>query len=118
MYVTQLIAMKTACSFSAASDSWTAVSTTGQAPSARTGHAAVIVDDVMYVIGGTNGKTAFGDIWALSLSTLQWNIVGSSGFVPRSHHSASVVDGKIYVHGGKSSSGTVLNSMDIFDPGM
>ena len=48
---------------------WTKLQCTGSIPSPRAGHAAVLVDDVMYVFGGFNGKTYLDDLIALQLSS-------------------------------------------------
>ncbi len=49
---------------------WTELQCTGSIPSPRTGHAAVLVDDVMYVFGGyTADGTSLGDLTAFSLSS-------------------------------------------------
>ena len=56
-------------SFDISTRKWTEIQCTGSIPSPRAGHAAVLVDDVMYVFGGYTGKTDLGDLYALQLSS-------------------------------------------------
>ena len=50
---------------------WTELQCTGSIPSRRAGHAAVLVDDVMYVFSGYMDlrKTNSGGLYALQLSS-------------------------------------------------
>ena len=48
---------------------WTELQCTGSIPSPRSGHAAVLVGDVMYVYGGSVVGTYLGDLIALKLSS-------------------------------------------------
>jgi hypothetical protein len=43
-------------SFDVSTRKWTELQCTGRSPSPRAGHAAALVDDVMYVFGGCNGN--------------------------------------------------------------
>ncbi len=56
-------------SFDISTRKWTELRCTGSIPSPRSSHAAVLVDDVMYVFGGYTGKTDLGDLYALQLSS-------------------------------------------------
>ena len=56
-------------SFDILTRKWTELQCTGSIPSARANHAAVLVDDVMYVFGGYTGKTYLDDLYALQLSS-------------------------------------------------
>ena len=57
-------------SFNTSTRKWTELQCTGSIPSPRVGHAAALVDDVMYVFGGrTIGGTYLGDLIALDLSS-------------------------------------------------
>ena len=56
-------------SFNISTRKWTELQCTGSIPSPRASHAAVLIDDVMYVYGGrTDGKTNLGDLTAFNLS--------------------------------------------------
>ena len=56
-------------SFDISTRKWTELQCTGSIPSPRSGHAAVLVDDVMYVFGGYSGKTYLDDLTGLQLSS-------------------------------------------------
>jgi len=56
-------------SFDISTRKWTELQCTGSIPSPRAGHAAVLVDDVMYVFGGYMNKVFLGDLTALQLSS-------------------------------------------------
>ena len=56
-------------SFDTSTRKWTELQCTGSIPSPRYGHAAVLVDDVMYVFGGYTGKIYPDDLYALQLSS-------------------------------------------------
>ena len=57
-------------SFDILTRKWIELPCTGSIPSSRAGHAAVLVDDVMYVFGGrAQNGTELGDLTALNLSS-------------------------------------------------
>ena len=56
-------------SFNISTRKWTELKYTGFIPSPRKGHAAVLVDNVMYVFGGYCDGTRLGDLTALDLSS-------------------------------------------------
>jgi hypothetical protein len=56
-------------SFNISTRRWTELQCTGSIPSPRAGHAAVLVDDAIYVLGGFTGKTHLDDLTALQLSS-------------------------------------------------
>ena len=56
-------------SFDISTRKWTELQCTGSIPSPRGGHAAVLVDDVMYVYGGRINKIVLDDLVALQLSS-------------------------------------------------
>jgi hypothetical protein len=56
-------------SFDISTRKWTELQCTGSIPSPRGGHAAVLVDGVMYVFGGSTGKTKLDDLIGLQLSS-------------------------------------------------
>ena len=57
-------------SFNSSTRRWTELQCTGSIPSPRAGHAAVLVDDVMYVFDGrTHDSTYLGDLTAFNLSS-------------------------------------------------
>ena len=48
---------------------WEEVETRGRKPAARGYHTANLVGNVMVVVGGSDGKECFSDIWCLNLGT-------------------------------------------------
>ena len=57
-------------SFNISTRKWTELQCTGSVPSPGVGHAAVLVDDIMFVFGGrTIDGTYLGDLTALNLSS-------------------------------------------------
>jgi hypothetical protein len=57
-------------SFNISTRKWTELQCTGSIPSPRANHAAVLIDDVMYVFGGrTIDGTYQGDLTTLNLSS-------------------------------------------------
>jgi hypothetical protein len=57
-------------SFNILTRKWTELQCTGSIPSPRGCHAAVLIDDVMYVFGGdAPDKTKLGDLTAFNLSS-------------------------------------------------
>jgi Galactose oxidase, central domain len=57
-------------SFNISTRKWTELQCTGSIPSPRECHAAVLIDDVMYVFGGfAPDRTRLGDLSAFNLSS-------------------------------------------------
>jgi hypothetical protein len=57
-------------SFNISTRKWTELQCTGSIPSPRVHHAAILVDDVMYVFGGIAAdRTKLGDLTSLNLSS-------------------------------------------------
>ncbi len=57
-------------SFDISTRKWTELQCMGSIPSPRRGHAAVLIDDFMYVFGGRAvDGTSLGDLTALNLSS-------------------------------------------------
>lgn len=48
---------------------WEEIETQGKKPTCRGYHTANLVGDVMIVLGGSDGKECFSDIWCLNLGT-------------------------------------------------
>ncbi|XP_071697573.1 tRNA wybutosine-synthesizing protein 2/3/4-like isoform X2 [Rutidosis leptorrhynchoides] len=75
----------------------------GSTPSARLGHAACLVEDLMFVIGGrADPKNVLNDVWVLSTTNFEWKQVQCNGIdFPQSHrHAAASIGSYIYVFGG------------------
>ncbi|KAI0066487.1 hypothetical protein BV25DRAFT_1820444 [Artomyces pyxidatus] len=84
---------------------WTELQCIGYIPSPREGHAAALVDDVMYVFGGrgVDGKD-LGDLTAFKLSSQRWFMFQNMGPSPsgRSGHAMASSGTRVFVLGGES----------------
>lgn len=70
-------------------------------PAARRCHSCVQLGHVVYVCGGYNGHTIFGDLWMIDLLTMQWTRLPAVLPEPVYFHSAGVTSsGLMVVHGG------------------
>uniref|UniRef100_A0A0D2XGQ2 Tip elongation aberrant protein 1 n=1 Tax=Fusarium oxysporum (strain Fo5176) TaxID=660025 RepID=A0A0D2XGQ2_FUSOF len=88
---------------------WSQFDCIGYIPAPREGHAAALVDDVMYVFGGrTEEGTDLGDLAAFRISSRRWYTFQNMGPSPspRSGHSMTTVGKSIVVLGGEPSSAT------------
>lgn len=92
-------------SFDVATGAWTELECIGYIPIPREGHAAAIVDDVIYVFGGrdVHGKD-LGDLAAFRISNQRWYMFQNMGPTPmaKSGHSLCAAHGKVFVIGGES----------------
>ncbi|XP_034433514.1 host cell factor 2 isoform X3 [Hippoglossus hippoglossus] len=84
---------------------WSIPETKGGGPSARESHSAVayvgLSSPKLYIFGGMQG-CRLDDLWQLDLDTMIWSMPETTGSMPlpRSLHSASVIENKMYVFGG------------------
>ncbi|KAI0275149.1 hypothetical protein BC834DRAFT_965581 [Gloeopeniophorella convolvens] len=95
--------------FDTSTRKWTELQCTGYIPSPREGHAAALVDDVMYVFGGRSvDGTDLGDLTAFKLSSQRWFMFQNMGPSPsgRSGHAMASNGTRIFVLGGESSAAT------------
>jgi DNA repair exonuclease SbcCD ATPase subunit len=87
-------------------NTWTQLDCIGYIPAPREGHAATIVDDVMYVFGGRTEEGAdLGDLAAFRISSRRWYTFQNMGPSPsaRSGHSMTAYGKQIVVLGGEPS---------------
>jgi len=79
---------------------------TGMKPGPRDGHSATVVDDAMYIFGGFEDDTErfSQDVYRLCLKSMTWTHVLTHGSPPawRDFHSASCLDNRLYIFGGRS----------------
>lgn len=96
---------------------WSALDCIGYIPAPREGHAAALVDDVMYIFGGrTEEGTDLGDLAAFRISSRRWYTFQNMGPSPspRSGHSMTTVGKSIVILGGEPSSATTtINDLGI-----
>ncbi|KAI0083276.1 hypothetical protein BDY19DRAFT_709959 [Irpex rosettiformis] len=89
--------------FETTTNTWSELTCTGFIPSPREGHAAALVDDIVYVFGGrgVDGKD-LGDLGAFKLSNQRWYIFTRMGPAPtpRSGHAMASMGSRVFVLGG------------------
>ncbi|KAH9937238.1 uncharacterized protein B0H18DRAFT_1113097 [Fomitopsis serialis] len=82
---------------------WSELTCIGFIPSPREGHAAALVDDVIYVFGGrgVDGKD-LGDLGAFKISNQRWYMFQKMGPAPtpRSGHAMASMGSRVFVLGG------------------
>ncbi|XP_069383652.1 host cell factor 1b [Paralichthys olivaceus] len=84
---------------------WEVPLTSGQPPPPRESHTAVVTSgrgaNRLIIYGGMSG-CRLGDLWVLDIDSLTWTKPALSGTapLPRSLHSATAINNKMYVFGG------------------
>lgn len=84
---------------------WTIPETKGGGPSARESHTSVVYSGMgspkLYIYGGMTGHR-LNDLWQLDLDSMTWSCPATEGPapLPRSLHSANIIENKMYVFGG------------------
>lgn len=94
-------------SYDPRSNSWSQLDCVGFIPAPREGHAAALVNDVMYVFGGrTDEGMDLGDLAAFRITTRRWYSFQNMGPAPspRSGHSMTAFGKQIIVMAGEPSS--------------
>ena len=98
---------------------WEKVETEGStAPPARYGHSSVTYDGGMLIFGGERSSYAFNDVWWFSFEHQIWHYLAPKSATappPRFDHAAAIVDGHMYISGGRSGTGEVLSDMWVMD---
>lgn len=87
-------------------NTWSQLDCIGYIPVPREGHAAALVDDVMYIFGGRTEEGAdLGDLAAFRISSRRWYTFQNMGPSPspRSGHSMTTVGKTVVVVGGEPS---------------
>jgi N-acetylneuraminic acid mutarotase len=110
---------KTVSIYDPATKKWTTPATTGTF-TARRAFVCAVVNGKLYTIGGdtssaSSGKTSLVEVF--DPATNSWSAPVTTGsFTPRIVRAGAVIDGKIYVMGGRTDSTSDLSTVDIFDP--
>jgi len=80
---------------------WEKIETRGRKPSERGYHTANLIGNVMVIIGGSDGRECFSDIWCLDLGNVTWSKVTPEGPDHRRlSHSATQVGSYLFIIGG------------------
>uniref|UniRef100_A0A0N4Z0E1 Kelch motif family protein n=1 Tax=Parastrongyloides trichosuri TaxID=131310 RepID=A0A0N4Z0E1_PARTI len=98
---------------------WEVVNTTGRIPPARDGHTAVVWKDKMYIFGGfeEHHQVFSQDVFVFDFITNVWAEVKPTGKKPawRDFHTASVINGKMYIFGGRCDEmGMFISNKDVY----
>ncbi|KAJ7260916.1 hypothetical protein B0H12DRAFT_1013840 [Mycena haematopus] len=79
---------------------WDELQTSGRKPSHRGYHTANLIGNVMIVVGGSDGKDCFNDIWCLNLDTLRWTKLVVDTPHRRLSHTSTQVGSYLFIVGG------------------
>ncbi|KAJ6542737.1 galactose oxidase [Mycena capillaripes] len=79
---------------------WEELQTIGRKPSHRGYHTANLIGNVMIVVGGSDGKDCFNDIWCLNLDTLRWTKLLVDTPHRRLSHTSTQVGSYLFIIGG------------------
>jgi hypothetical protein len=76
----------------------------------------IIDEHKLYIFGGTDGAFHYNDTWCFDLATNVWTELQCIGYVPvaREGCAASLVDGVMYVFGGRDVNGKDLGDLAAF----
>ena len=83
---------------------WTKIDALGTQPEPRCGHSAVVWRDCMFIFGGRDGRSHFGDLYCFQFRETLWQKVETTGaLVKRRYRHSSVVHGNyMYIFGGET----------------
>ncbi|CAO3591693.1 unnamed protein product [Absidia cylindrospora] len=109
--------------YDVASDTWSIVNTSGNVPSPRSDHSAVITsDDKIIILGGDSGAAArykqfTRSVAILDTKTWTWTIPNMQGILPssRSYASAAMLDGKHVTFAFGSALNVQYNDINVMD---
>lgn len=93
------------CCFDTKALEWTIPIASGNAPRAKDGHSACIINNKMYIFGGFEylAEHYSKEVHCLNLDTLHWTFIIPTGALPahRDFHTAVAYSGRMYVYGGR-----------------
>ncbi|KXN82385.1 Host cell factor 2 [Leucoagaricus sp. SymC.cos] len=83
---------------------WELVETKGvKKPGPRGYHTANLVGNIMVVIGGSDGKDSFDELWTLDLDTRIWTHIKTNMPYKRLAHSSTQIGSYLFIYGGHDS---------------
>ncbi|CAG8467955.1 11154_t:CDS:10 [Scutellospora calospora] len=102
--------------YNSSSASWEFIVPKGLTPPGRTAHITCAYGDKIYMFGGMDDERCYNDMWCYDIHDNTWTQLSCVGFIPypRKYHSATIVDGIIYVFGGVNSEGQETNDLTSF----
>lgn len=115
---TRIFSIDSFAKFDPSSKTWTDLP---PLPEPRSSHDAVVAGSTVYVVGGWTLDGEDDENWLetaykmdLSKSELKWEAIAPP-FETRRAHSMATANGKIYLIGGMSEGGEVLNAVEVYD---
>lgn len=101
--------------FDTGTQEWNQEIVTGDIPAPRGGHTATLVGSDIFVVGGANSQTSFGDVYRLDLLRKRWTLLqhprDGLRMSNRTSHAAAADTGHIYLFGGYDADGNFLNDL-------
>ena len=101
---------------------WINVSQPGPTiPSARSGHSSILTETGrVYIYGGTDSPgnpSSYSDLWYFDTeaSSVEWVQMSVTSTTSRRYHGAAYSSGRMYMFGGATGSGTLLNDVGYID---
>ncbi|KZV71745.1 galactose oxidase [Peniophora sp. CONT] len=79
---------------------WEEIKTSRRRPSPRGYHTANLIGNVMVVVGGSDGRDCFSDVWALDLDTATWTQIKPDAQHRRLSHASTQVGSYLFITGG------------------
>ncbi|KAJ3892793.1 galactose oxidase [Lentinula edodes] len=83
-------------------------------PSPRGYHTANLVGNMMIIVGGSDGKDCFAEIWCLNLDTLEWTLLDLPESHKRLSHTSTQVGSYLFIQGGHNG-GEYINDIRFFN---
>jgi len=83
---------------------WQKQRTTGSKPSPRGYHTANLVGNIMIVVGGSDGRQTFSDIYCLNLDTFHWSTIRAEKPYRRLAHTSTQIGSYLFIMGGHDGS--------------
>lgn len=84
----------------------------------RDGHSACVIQDAMYIFGGYS-EASFSytpTVFRLDLNNYEWTLLKCEGSPPiyRDFHTATAIDNKMFVFGGRSDNSNDFTQTEIY----
>ncbi|TFY63562.1 hypothetical protein EVG20_g6259 [Dentipellis fragilis] len=79
---------------------WECIETSRKKPTPRGYHTANLIGNVMIIVGGSDGRECFSDVWCLNLDTRQWTQIKPEVTHRRLSHSVTQVGSYLFITGG------------------
>ena len=103
-----------AYSFDTATLAWVSLATSGERPTGRDGHTAVVLDEKLYIFGGADTSGNLNDVRVLDLHSRRWSHPRAAGGVapsPRWGHMGALVNQQFHMFGGVGASQALLSDV-------